>query len=707
MASSIRSKTFPPLAPQKTHDIEAVVDRVVIREGIEARLAESVRLAHQARRRRRARRLPDAGSQRRPNGDAWQERLLNTRYACPRLRHEHRRNRAAHVQLQQPVRCVPDVPRPRSRLSTATGWLGTSASEPPAATTLGARRASTPATRRTTPTSAPTATARGSGPKRAPAAWAASRFTKSRRSRSRPRIEFFQRLQFAADRQPIAEPIVAEIVRRLEFLVRVGTDYLTLDRTADTLSGGERQRVRLATGIGSGLVGVLYLLDEPSIGLHPRDNDRLIAALRDLEQQGNTVVVVEHDEALMRASDHLIDIGPGAGQSRRARRRPRHAGRRWRNSKRRSPAAISPAGEAIPVARRSAGTPAKTRDRCNSPARRRNNLQNVDVEIPLGLFVCVTGVSGSGKSSLVVDTLARALARKLNGAEARPAPYQSLRGVSQLDRLVEVDQSPIGRTPRSNPATYTGVWDDIRRVFAGTKQARQRGYRHRPVQLQHQGRPLRRVRRAGRAAHRDEFSARPRSHLPGLPRCTVQSPNAGRAISRQVDRRRARDERRRSRRVLREPRIDSPRCWPRSSTSASAISRSASRRRRSPAARPNGSSWPPSSAAPATGHTMYILDEPTTGLHSDDIRRLLVVLNRLVDAGNTVLVIEHNLDVIKTADWVIDLGPEGARRAGESSWPARRKTSRRAKRATRGSFLDVFEKSCLPAVGQLGWLEVA
>ena len=286
-------------------------------------------------------------------------------------------------------------------------------------------------------------------------------------------IQFFGELSFTADQQAIAAPIVAEILRRLMFLDRVGTEYLTLDRSADTLSGGERQRVRLATGIGSGLVGVLYLLDEPSIGLHPRDNDRLIAALRDLAAAGK----YGRRRRTRRSADareRLFDRHrTGRRTFGRPGRRPGHAdgGRPNRN---------------IVDGRISFRPCRRFRSRPNAPqagevahaalsGATANNLQDVDVEIPLGLFVCVTGVSGSGKSSLVIDTLGRALARKLNGAEARPAPHRSLRGVNQIDRLVEVDQSPIGRTPRSNPATYTGVWDDIRRVFAGTKQARQRG----------------------------------------------------------------------------------------------------------------------------------------------------------------------------------------------------------------------------------------
>ena len=465
---------IPPLAPQKMHDIEAVVDRARDSRRNRRAAGRIGAAGGTARRRRRGRRVSNAGGEDRPVAtDQWQERLLNTRYACPRCQTSIGEIEPRTFSFNSPYGACPTC----HGLGTIDGESGETAS--------GARqeRYLPVATSRPLPLNADSQSLPCpdcGGSRLRPEARAcrlgglaiheitALSVTKA--------IEFFRGLTFTDDQRPVAEPIVAEIVRRLAFLDRVGTEYLTLDRPADTLSGGERQRVRLATGIGSGLVGVLYLLDEPSIGLHPRDNDRLIAALRDLQQQGNTVVVVEHDEALMRASDHLIDIGPGRRQPRRHASSPK--ARRLqvaKQSSHRSPAAYLSGRESIPLP---AATPPADQIAhcCNSSGATAHNLQDVDVEIPLGLFVCVTGVSGSGKSSLVVDTLARALARKLHGAEARPAPHRSLRGVNQLDRLVEVDQSPIGRTPRSNPATYTGVWDDIRRVFAGTKQARQRGY---------------------------------------------------------------------------------------------------------------------------------------------------------------------------------------------------------------------------------------
>ena len=286
--------------------------------------------------------------------------------------------------------------------------------------------------------------------------------------------EFFAGLTFGAAQQPIAKPLLDQINSRLSFLAKVGLGYLTLDRAADTLSGGEAQRIRLATGLGSGLVGVCYLLDEPSIGLHQRDNQRLIDSLRDLQQQGNSVVVVEHDEAMIRSADYLIDLGPRAG---------RHGGRVVAEG---LPEVVTSHPDSITGQYLSGVT------RIEVPIRRRkttlkrsivlegatlNNLKDVSVRFPLGALVCVTGVSGSGKSSLLNETLAKALARKLRGEGPRPGPHSSLRGASQIDKLIEIDQAPIGRTPRSNPATYIGVFDEIRKVFAGTREARLRGYK--------------------------------------------------------------------------------------------------------------------------------------------------------------------------------------------------------------------------------------
>jgi excinuclease ABC subunit A len=643
---------IPKLAAQKMHDIEAVIDRLVIRDGIDARLGESVRLA--------ARHgdgvvtivYQTPGESASADGSAkdqpWQERLLNTRYACPRCGTSIGEIEPRTFSFNSPYGACP----------TCHG-LGTIVSSEE----VGDQKAD----------SASLAGLAADSSNRCPDCQGTRLRPEARACRLgglgiheitrlsvTAALNFFHERKFAEDQRPFAEPIVAEIQRRLAFLDRVGTDYLTLDRAADTLSGGERQRVRLATGIGSGLVGVLYLLDEPSIGLHPRDNDRLIAALRDLQKQGNTVVVVEHDEALMRASDHLIDIGPGAGHMGGrvvAEGTPDAVGKLESSLT----GAFLAGRQEIPVPgqRRS---PAKTHTLQLSGATA-NNLQDTEVDIPLGLFVCVTGVSGSGKSSLVVDTLARALARKLNGAEARPAPYRGLRGVNHLDRLVEVDQSPIGRTPRSNPATYTGIWDDIRRVFAGTKQSRQRGYAAGRFSFNAKG---------GRCEACEGQGVR-RVAMNFLPDLEVTCPVChGARFNRQTLSVRYRErsiadalamsvgeaveffENHESIRRVLATLVDVGLGYLTLGQPSTTLSGGEAQRIKLATELSRG----------GVGHTLYILDEPTTGLHSDDIRRLLAVLNRLVDQNNTVLVIEHNLDVIKTADWVIDLGPEGGAGGG-------------------------------------------
>jgi excinuclease ABC subunit A len=653
---------IPKLAAQKMHDIEAVIDRLVIRDGIDARLGESIRLAarHGEGVVTVVYQTPSevASIDKSKADQPWQERLLNTRYACPRCGTSIGEIEPRTFSFNSPYGACPTCHGLGVVITD-----GVAAVEPMRASSgNGSGELAEPLPR--SHNEAANVCSDCHGTRLRPEARAcrlgglaiheitALSVTEA--------INFFSDLTFADDQRPIAEPIVAEIQRRLAFLDRVGTDYLTLDRTADTLSGGERQRVRLATGIGSGLVGVLYLLDEPSIGLHPRDNDRLIAALRDLQQQGNTVVVVEHDEALMRASDHLIDIGPGAGHLGGrvvAHGTPDAVGKLESSL---TGAFLSGRQEIpIPSHRRS---PAKTRSLQLGGATA-NNLKNVEVEIPLGLFVCVTGVSGSGKSSLVVDTLAHALARKLHGAEARAAQYSSLRGVNQLERLVEVDQSPIGRTPRSNPATYTGMWDDIRRVFAGTKRSRQRGYSAGRFSFNAKG---------GRCEACEGQGIR-RVAMNFLPDLEVMCPVChGARFNRQTLSVRYRErsiadvlamsigdaveffENHESIRRVLATLVDVGLGYLTLGQPSTTLSGGEAQRIKLATELSRG----------GAGHTLYILDEPTTGLHSDDIRRLLVVLNRLVDQNNTVLVIEHNLDVIKTADWVIDLGPEGGADGG-------------------------------------------
>ena len=473
--------------------------------------------------------------------------------------------------------------------------------------------------------------------------------------------EFFAGVRLDEQRELVARPILVEIGRRLAFLNQVGIGYLTLARAADSLSGGELQRIRLATGIGSGLVGTCYILDEPSIGLHPRDNRRLIDALRELQQSGNTVLVVEHDEAIMREADYLIDMGPGAG---------RHGGRIVGSG---TPDELAAAPESVTggylSGRLSVPIPAERRKANLKRAivvegAAANNLKHVTARFPLGVFTCVTGVSGSGKSSLVNETLVRAVKRELLGAGPKPGPFKKIAGFQHIDKLIEIDQSPIGRTPRSNPATYTGLWDEIRKVFATTREARQRGYKVGRFSFNVAG---------GRCEDCEGQGVR-KIEMNFLPDLYVPCETCGGArFNRQTLEVRYRD--RSIADVLDMPIDESVRffenfpavsrmlqslvevglgyvtlgqnCTTLSGGEAQRIKLAAEL------------------ARTQTGNTLYVLDEPTTGLHFDDVRRLLDVLGRLVDLGNTVVVIEHNLDVMKTADWIIDLGPEGGAAGGE------------------------------------------
>jgi len=471
---------------------------------------------------------------------------------------------------------------------------------------------------------------------------------------------FFETVEFDEDDLPVARPLVGEILARLRFLEQVGLGYLTLDRSAESLSGGELQRVRLAAGLGAGLVGVCYVLDEPSIGLHPRDNHRLIDALAELQSRGNTVVVVEHDEAIMRRAHWLIDLGPGAGA---------HGGRIVAQGppQQLCQCEASLTGrylsgrEQIPVAAKRRRT-AKSRSLVIEGVRT-NNLKDITVRFPLSAFVCVTGVSGSGKSSLVIETLARALTRRLGGVGPKPGPFRSLKGASQVDKVVLVDQSPIGRTPRSNPATYTGVFDEIRKVFAGTRDARRRGYKVGRFSFNVRG---------GRCEHCQGQGVQ-KIEMNFLPDLYVTCPECqGKRFNRQTLEVKYKD---RSIADVLEMSVDEAaeffQNFPAIARLLGSLQEvglgylmlgqpsttlSGGESQRIKLAAELGRS--------STGKTVYILDEPTTGLHFDDIRKLLHVLSRLVDAGNTVIVIEHNLDVIKTADWIIDLGPEGGEEGG-------------------------------------------
>jgi excinuclease ABC subunit A len=479
--------------------------------------------------------------------------------------------------------------------------------------------------------------------------------------------DFFRRLleqsehSFPADLLPVAQPILTEITARFGFLQKVGLDYLSLDRPADTLSGGEMQRVRLATGIGSGLAGICYILDEPSIGLHSRDNQRLIDAMRDLLAHDNSVLVVEHDEAMMRQADWLIDIGPGAGQ---------HGGRIVAQGTPEQvmadPASITgrylsgTASIEVPAQRRKA---AKTRSIVIEGVTT-NNLQSVTATFPLGLLVGVTGVSGSGKSSLINETLAPALARRLGGIAAKPGPHTGLRGVSQIDKVIAIDQSPLGRSPRSNAATYTGAFDEIRRVFAATKEARQLGYKHNRFSFNVAGGRCEECQ--GQGVKRLEMNFLPDLFVP----CPVCE---GNRFNRQTLAVRFKGHSIAD--VLALPIEEALPLFEnvppihRVLASLSDVGLGYLSLGQPSTTLSGGESQRVKLATELartdTGQTLYLLDEATTGLHFDDIRLLLGVLQRLVDKGNTVIVIEHNLDVLKSCDWLIDLGPDGGSRGGQ------------------------------------------
>ncbi len=472
--------------------------------------------------------------------------------------------------------------------------------------------------------------------------------------------EFFAAADVHPDDLPIYGPIALEIQNRLTFLSKVGLNYLTLDRSADTLSGGEFQRVRLTTGLGSGLVGVCYVLDEPSIGLHPRDNRRLIEAIRELQQQGNTVLVVEHDREMMLQADRIIDMGPGAGL---------HGGRIVAEGTPQeiceNPASLTGrylSGSLeipVPVERRRM---VKTRAIAIENATT-NNLKGIGALFPLGVLTCVTGVSGSGKSSLLNETFARAVQRRLSGYGPKPGPHDGLRGVNQIDKLVEIDQSPIGRTPRSNPATYSGVFDEIRRVFVETRESRQRGYRMGRFSFNTKGGRCEECQ--GQGLKKIEMNFLPDLFVP-CPACE------GKRFNRQTLEVRYRGQ---SIADVLEMRIEEATGFFRNFPVAHRLLASLSEvglgylKLGQPSTTLSGGEAQRIKLATElgrveTGKTLYLLDEPTTGLHFDDIKQLLAVLGRLVDRGNTVIVIEHNLDVIKTADWLIDLGPEGGGAGG-------------------------------------------
>jgi excinuclease ABC subunit A len=467
--------------------------------------------------------------------------------------------------------------------------------------------------------------------------------------------DFLSHLTLNNREKQIAERVLKEVHARLGFLLDVGLDYLSLERPAGTLSGGEAQRIRLATQIGSGLVGVLYVLDEPSIGLHQRDNRRLIETLTRLRNLGNTLIVVEHDEDTIRSADWIVDIGPGAGE---------HGGRVVVSG---SLAELEASEESITGAyvsgRRQIEMPEIRRP--VDPKRalvvkgaRENNLQNIDVTFPLGCFVAVTGVSGSGKSTLVNDILYSTLANKLNGARIVPGRHRTVTGVDQLDKVVHVDQSPIGRTPRSNPATYTGVFDNIRKLFAETTEAKIRGYQQGRFSFNVKGGRCESC--SGDGTITIEMNFLPDVYVPcevchgaRYNRETLEVHFKGKTIAEVLD-------------MTVGEGVEFFSAVPSIARKLQTIADVGLDyiKLGQPATTLSGGEAQRVKLATELGKklqakTLYILDEPTTGLHFADIEKLLLLLQRLVDAGSTVLVIEHNLDVIKCADWIIDMGPEG------------------------------------------------
>ena len=467
-------------------------------------------------------------------------------------------------------------------------------------------------------------------------------------------------LGLAGSRAQIAEKIVKEIGDRLSFLCNVGLEYLTLDRAAESLSGGEAQRIRLASQIGSGLVGVMYILDEPSIGLHQRDNSRLLGTLHRLRDLGNTIIVVEHDEEAIMSADMVVDIGPGAGI---------HGGEIVAQG---TPEEVCASPESL------TGKFLSGAERIEVPALRHpptedayvhirgargNNLRNIDVDVPIGLFTCVTGVSGSGKSTLINHTLYPAVARHLHGSRLRPEPHDAIEGLHHFDKIIDIDQTPIGRTPRSNPATYTGLFTPIRELFTATQEARARGYK--PGRFSFNVKGGRCEACEGDGLIRVEMHFLPDVYVPcdlckgaRYNRETLEIHYRGKTIADVLD-------------MTIEDAAEFFAAIPvvkKKLDTLLAVGLSYIKLGQSATTLSGGEAQRIKLARELskrdTGRTLYVLDEPTTGLHFHDIRQLLQVLHHLRDHGNTVVVIEHNLDVIKTADWVVDLGPEGGEGGG-------------------------------------------
>ena len=458
----------------------------------------------------------------------------------------------------------------------------------------------------------------------------------------------------------ISEQILKELNKRLQFLIDVGLEYLTLSRSAGTLSGGEAQRIRLATQIGSGLTGVLYILDEPSIGLHQRDNEKLIATLKKLRDLGNAVIVVEHDEDTMYAADQIIDIGPGPGvhggkviaqgTAEQIKQIPESITGQYLSGKKQIP---------IPEKRRKSNGRA-----IEVKGATQNNLKNINVKFPLGQFICVTGVSGSGKSTLVNDILYKALAKQINGSNEKPGAHKEIIGIENIDKIINIDQSPIGRTPRSNPATYTGVFDNIRDIFAGTNEAKMRGYEKGRFSFNVEGGRCEAC--SGDGILRIEMHFLPDIYVPcevckgkRYNKETLEVKYKGKTIADVLD-------------MTVEEALEFFKNIPRIKQKIQTLHDVGLGyiKLGQPSTTLSGGEAQRVKLATElskkpTGKTLYILDEPTTGLHIADVHKLVEILQRLVDTGNSIIVIEHNLDLIKTSDYIIDLGPEGGDKGGK------------------------------------------
>lgn len=615
----------PDLAVRKNHTIEAVVDKVVIRPGGAERIAESLRLALRLANGLAAVSYLTPQASQATGENVWVEEFFSTLYACPDCGVSFEEIEPRTFSFNSPYGACP-------------ACEGQATEGAPCVQCGGARLR----------------------PEALAVRLANKNIYEICQQSIQDSLNWFEQLPVSADKQPIATPIITEMLHRLRFLAKVGVGYLSLARGAATLSGGELQRVRLATCIGSGLVGVCYILDEPSIGLHQRDNDRLIASLRDLQQQGNTVIVVEHDEAMMRQADCLVDIGPGAGNQ-----GGRIVAAGPPDEVQQHPTSLTAAylrGDRSVVEPGPRRKPQK-KQLLRLRGATLHNLDDVSVEIPLGLLVGITGVSGSGKSSLIGQTLVPALARFLGQEPQFVGPYRSLSGHKFVDKLIEITQAPIGRTPRSTPATYCGVFDLIRAVWANARTAKQRGYS--ASRFSFNAGAGRCPKCQGQGQEKIEMNFLPDLYVT----CSICN---GSRFNRQTLQVRYRDK---SIAEVLDMNVDEALEFFENFSKIQRLLNSLSQvglgylcLGQSSYTLSGGEAQriklATELARPETGKTIYFLDEPTSGLHFEDVRRLIGVLNGLVDRGNTVIVIEHNLDVIRACDWLVDLGPDGGAGGG-------------------------------------------